>query len=883
MKHLLLRQLQHQKGSSLLYILAFILIFVITPLAMVFLQSSQQQVESDISFYGRGSYDLLVRPLGIESKLEKKRGIVPENYIGFGEGGISIDQWKEIKGRPDIEIAAPVASLGYSTGLKSNIGFPLPDKSTRYIAQFQTSDGVKSYPVSEKYVCTMLETAGTIPLPFKMFYKKFESVQSYSLTNYCDGEAIQFPLPATYHLLVGIDPAEEENLTGIVFDGIEEDNPKTGFAAMNQSAFKDSKLIPVLESKEGTVSLELNAAIDQLDIGPEDTKVYRDRLGLVDKYREGYEQRFLFDNLSGTKEYSELLAELTELPAVASKNFTVDMGPRLNPFNQNEAIMVDEQGKMSTLIAGDGYAQDIDLTYSSQYYRAGQPKYEEENGKLVIKKLGEENGLPVYREVQKVGLTLEEAAAQNQPVWIIDPIGEFDTGDRKEILAASPLGIYKQAPVTFKDDKGKIKTVKATTIPGSFVAPAASGVTNIASAALIKGEKPIDAIRVKVAGIDGYTKEATAKIEKIASEIEAMGLQVSIVAGASPQRLDVEVEGLGKVTESWTTLGASGSIVSQWNITNIILAIAFSLVAITYVYNRVIFWQVTKENELRTLVFLGWNKKFIKKLLRSEMILLTVIAWAVSLAGIIGFQILQDIPVSIYIWHVGMMLVALLFLWFIVGINVNGLSKNKKLNRKKNHFRSRFLVLKNISFYFNFIRSPFTQLIFVSGLSSYVYLSLTETVQQTNITILGEYVNLQSSSWHFLLIISAYLLAVFTLGESLSSLFTARQQEIGIFRSIGWKTRHIFSLYIREIALWSACSIFIGNLLCVFLFTTLFDMNSSMWFVTLVSALCFFILVLLAASINIVILLKKNLGDTLQLRRKRAFEKGASLPANMTK
>ncbi|PLR81999.1 hypothetical protein CVD25_05815 [Bacillus canaveralius] len=63
----------------------------------------------------------------------------------------------------------------------------------------------------------------------------------------------------------------------------------------------------------------------------------------------------------------------------------------------------------------------------------------------------------------------------------------------------------------------------------------------------------------------------------------------------------------------------------------------------------------------------------------------------------------------------------------------------------------------------------------------------------------------------------------------------------------------------------------------------MFDMNSSMWVVTLVSALCFFILVLLAASINIVILLKKNLGDTLQLRRKRAFEKGASLPANMTK
>ncbi|MGG0719203.1 ABC transporter permease [Robertmurraya massiliosenegalensis] len=837
---------------------------------MSFLENSQKQVESDITFYGRGSYDLLVRPLEIESEIEKKQGIVPENYIGFGEGGISISQWNKIQERTDIEIAAPVASLGYFTGINTNIGLPFPEESTRYVAQYVTTDGINQYPISEQYVCAMLETAGTLPVRYKRWYPKFENIFSMSLVELCTGEAVQFPLPVTYHLLVGIDPLEEEKLTGIVFDGIDEEKPKTGYGGMYQSAYPNATLIPVLDNKDSFVPVELTGTIDRLDIGPEDTKNYRDVLGLSDEFKKDDVNIVTFHELLNISSQvrEDFLTEITHLPPIQSENLTIDFGSKLNPFYQNTALRINEDGEISDLEAGDGYVQVLDLNNTSQYYRAGQPKYIENDGRLTVPKLGEKDGVPIYREVETLGMTMMESFDTQEPIWVIDPVGEFDPGEREETLASSPLGIYQQAPVTYTEEDGTVKTVKATTQPGSFVTPATSGVTNIHSASLIKGEQPIDAIRVKVAGIGGYTKDAAKKIEEVAKEIEAMGLHVSVVAGASPQNLEVDIEGLGTVTESWTTLGASGTLVSQWDLTNLILSIAFFFVAFTYIINRFLFWQVSKENELNTLTYLGWNRKYILKLLRLEILLLTGVAWAISFVGIVIYQILQDGPSSIYLWHTGLSIMTILILSLSVGKN----SHRKKPTPKKG-LVLKSMVLKNIKFYSKFIRSPFLQLIVVSGLSTYVYLSLTETVQQTNVTLLGEYVNLQTSGWHFLLIICAYLLAIFTLGEALSSLLTARQHEIGVFRSIGWKSKHILIFYLREITLWSACSILIGNILCIILFSNLYDMSNSMWSASVLSACGFFLLVVLFAVINLIYFLKKDLSSTLSLRRNKALKK----------
>jgi len=107
--------------------------------------------------------------------------------------------------------------------------------------------------------------------------------------------------------------------------------------------------------------------------------------------------------------------------------------------------------------------------------------------------------------------------------------------------------------------------------PASFIPGPPLALTNIASARFFRGDNCIDAIRVRVAGIDRYSPENVKKVEAVAAAIiKATGLHVDIVAGSSPQNVLVYIPGspdgkvapLGYVEEQWTTLGAAANISS---------------------------------------------------------------------------------------------------------------------------------------------------------------------------------------------------------------------------------------------------------------------------------------------------------------------------------
>lgn len=211
---------KRNKWYSGIFMIAFFFILLCFPVAIHSVFNLQQDVESNISHYARGSYDLLVRAEGNQHPLEEELGIVPENYIGFGQGGISIEQWEQIRDREDIEIAAPVASLGYFTGVTSNFGVMFLDTSSYYETTFFTEDGINSYPVGNRQMCYLLESG--IEVDGKPVHPKYEFfTDNRELLNYCKDEAPNFLMPSTYQLVVGIDPEEEEKLVGVSFDKID--------------------------------------------------------------------------------------------------------------------------------------------------------------------------------------------------------------------------------------------------------------------------------------------------------------------------------------------------------------------------------------------------------------------------------------------------------------------------------------------------------------------------------------------------------------------------------------------------------------------------------------------------------------------------------------
>jgi hypothetical protein len=112
--------------------------------------------------------------------------------------------------------------------------------------------------------------------------------------------------------------------------------------------------------------------------------------------------------------------------------------------------------------------------------------------------------------------------------------------------------------------------VRPTPNPLGFLTDPPEVIMNIDQASLLRGADPIDAIRVRVAGLSGFDAAARAKVERVASEIvQQGGLNARIVAGSSPRPVDVYVphylpggRDLAWVQEDWTSLGAAQTATS---------------------------------------------------------------------------------------------------------------------------------------------------------------------------------------------------------------------------------------------------------------------------------------------------------------------------------
>lgn len=69
--------------------------------------------DQDLSRYWRTTYDILVRPPASRSPIETAFGLVQANHLSGLSGGIAFEQYAMIKTLPGVEVAAPIAMLGF--------------------------------------------------------------------------------------------------------------------------------------------------------------------------------------------------------------------------------------------------------------------------------------------------------------------------------------------------------------------------------------------------------------------------------------------------------------------------------------------------------------------------------------------------------------------------------------------------------------------------------------------------------------------------------------------------------------------------------------------------------------------------------------------------
>ncbi len=76
-------------------------------------KSSSLHIHGTIKTNFRPAYDILVRPRGSKTPLERQQGLVPPNYLSGIFGGITLKQWHQILRLRGVEVAAPIANLGF--------------------------------------------------------------------------------------------------------------------------------------------------------------------------------------------------------------------------------------------------------------------------------------------------------------------------------------------------------------------------------------------------------------------------------------------------------------------------------------------------------------------------------------------------------------------------------------------------------------------------------------------------------------------------------------------------------------------------------------------------------------------------------------------------
>lgn len=214
---------------------------------------------------------------------------------------------------------------------------------------------------------------------------------------------------------------------------------------------------------------------------------------------------------------------------------------------------------------------------------------------------------------------------------------------------------------------GAYGSVGSTLIPGSSeefngafeLTPSVSGlglvsaetvaIASVSSAAAWGEEAPINAVRVRVAGVDSFSSAGIATIASVAQQLEEIGFTATIVAGSSPTDVTVHVEDyafgvsdadveqrighLGAVTQRWSELGAASRVdlaVSASSFGVLAVALGASALLLAAVQLASVPGRRAQASVLRTI---GWRRRrIVRWMAAEEAISIVVVAAAGAIA-----------------------------------------------------------------------------------------------------------------------------------------------------------------------------------------------------------------------------------------------------------
>ncbi|MDN5763739.1 MAG: hypothetical protein L0H41_15660, partial [Microlunatus sp.] len=106
-------QLRRRAGRSVTLLLGIFVVAASFTVLTGAVDTAQVRTIGTVGHNYRSVYDILVRPHGSTTALERSQGLVRANYLSGIFGGITVDQYHAIARIPGVDVAAPIAMIGY--------------------------------------------------------------------------------------------------------------------------------------------------------------------------------------------------------------------------------------------------------------------------------------------------------------------------------------------------------------------------------------------------------------------------------------------------------------------------------------------------------------------------------------------------------------------------------------------------------------------------------------------------------------------------------------------------------------------------------------------------------------------------------------------------
>ncbi|MER5640567.1 FtsX-like permease family protein [Kitasatospora sp. NPDC002227] len=680
---MILAQLLRRRGRALALAAGILVAATSFTLLTSAVTTSRAETVGTVQANVRSAYDLLIRPPGATTALEQQHGQVESNFLSGIFGGISMAQYQRIKSLPGVDVAAPVANIGYlqiSSHLTLDVSAFLDSGARNQLLRIRPvlSTGLGSYPMADQYLYLTRDPITTVdPRPQGGLTPELQvqrtGAKDYTVCWYFNWDHTGGPggpysnadpaglrplgptaftpddrtyltcesgqgkasvsLPIAYPVLLSaIDPAAESRLVGLdsaVTSGRmlkENDAPRTTTAKSGGGYNHPEVTVPVLLSARAMSAGTIAADVQRLDADP---SALPDRL-------DGPAAHAYVEGLPGTtvgSVHTDLASGFQNLDTASGSSsgtyWTVGpVGYRATP-----------QG----LVALTRPAQSTDVWRSNSATGGWVWMAPEENTGTQFRSVTPRPPSDC-RGVQGLCGTV---VPDRSPSPVLDFVGRYDAAELRTFSALSdvPLETYQSPAVTGADAASRTALGGSPLLPdrnlGGYISQPPTLLTTLSSLSAFTGSRltpdaqataPISAVRIRVAGVTGVDAASQARVNAVAAAIRTAypSLDVDVTVGSSPVPQTIVLPGGVRVVEGWTTKGVALRILSAVDAKSAVLFVLVLVVCALFLGQGALASVRSRRTEIGTLRCVGWSAGEVFRLVLGELL---VIGTAAGAAG----------------------------------------------------------------------------------------------------------------------------------------------------------------------------------------------------------------------------------------------------------